>query len=1451
MARIRQTHTTFNTGLINKKVQALIDFDMYNNSLSECKNFVIQPTGGAFKRGGSKFVADITALNIPKEQEQILSLSFGYGNEYILIPSQDNYGATILNVYSANGLVTRLNTQNNSEESWKRVGISIRVSVPKLDDILFTFVNDNTTLYAFAYCSTGGGVEYVRFMYAMSPSPFNEFVFHNVEITLIHYDVTSVYAITSGRLSGDHNNILVCIFNNGYSTHIKSTEIWSLAINKNPVNIVNFEHQAVHDITYINDLDKYVAVGGKYMNDGSKDTFETQGFVLVGIPAKVTSEINWQSYDIAETKNLTKVRCTNNIIFAVAADVFREEDAPPSGLNPTYAFSVDGSVWRKERCYVLYNENFYDFVIRDVVYFKEQYFFVGNTVSGVRLTVAYSKHPLFDWTGVDTGFQSTLTQIDIVNNTLIAIGENKLIIESADGIVWKVSNFNSNSSKGDVVYRLVTKESIALISTNVMEIHSPKYGNSTEVTGIWKKGTIHFDNTNTFQAIQTGDKVLLLWKDTLPIEISKTGDQFSANMLNFSTTPMSFQDTSMTLYPNFVVPSSFQEATIIEISKYKSLTPFMLPSCRTLRFEGDYVGVNETCIFPDWNNNIQYPWLPSQEDDGVLVCLSYQVPGDKIKYENWWFKIKSFLYADAPVTNNKNWYFHNANESITPVLPPGDPILAGFNNTSKSFVVLALTERNPKGADGKPQNIPWWTEASKYIDKANAQDQSKMVAIPYNWYVSACSPRRGYFTAYAVHEGRLWVANTTQYPNCVWGSSITNNDWLDFTTGIDPGDAIQLKMYLDHSDEILWMAAQTKLFVGTHSGIHVLGSASFNDEAITPANARFREISAIPAAPILPVKGLDAIFFVSAYLDNVYEIIVLDTGMYKINNLSLLSNEYLSSGIISHTFLSTPSTCYCLSLSDGRMAFLTYQKPNNVMAWSIQELGNVIPGRAYVKRVATEYKITGDRLWMIVERELYEDETKTKLKKIRTLEYIEQTNAIDSNRDEEQYYVDCGVDKQISANITNITTTNNPMYNFDEKLSELILDDSSYFCLIDVSGHSPIDLLDRNCFLKALPNKDGQYIGALRLRKCYKDKDYKIDLLPGDLTNRVIYFMFQGTVTEIGEDYLVFNHEKYEPSSKILFFQTNTELDQGRYYLVPFPSEAHKYQVLNTVKPIPINFYGLKITEPERLKYCFISLLSEFSDDYVTSYSPPAAVTIDGELPVVDTFVKVQGLSSMKELNDKDYIVQSVSEQTHTIRLREKIDYLSTDEYVTASLDTTIYTASETNMKSGKLYTYFTEVSGLNHLAGQEVYYLSDGNRGSSPLTVDENGNVQLPVPATYAAVGCKIESILETVPLYGGSLIGSSVGAVGRQNDSVVQLYRSLGGQVGESAERVHDIQYRRANGALVDQPQKLYTGLIRQSLEHSNDTLERKVYIKHDDTTAFNILSITQDASVVDGAP
>lgn len=87
MARQRFNHNTFSTGFLSKKVQGNTDFEMYNNALDVCENFLVQCTGGCFKRAGTRFVGTTKnndqAKLIPFVYSDLESYVLEIGNKYI------------------------------------------------------------------------------------------------------------------------------------------------------------------------------------------------------------------------------------------------------------------------------------------------------------------------------------------------------------------------------------------------------------------------------------------------------------------------------------------------------------------------------------------------------------------------------------------------------------------------------------------------------------------------------------------------------------------------------------------------------------------------------------------------------------------------------------------------------------------------------------------------------------------------------------------------------------------------------------------------------------------------------------------------------------------------------------------------------------------------------------------------------------------------------------------------------------------------------------------------------------------------------------------------------------------------------------------------------------------------------------------------------------------------
>jgi hypothetical protein len=278
------------------------------------------------------------------------------------------------------------------------------------------------------------------------------------------------------------------------------------------------------------------------------------------------------------------------------------------------------------------------------------------------------------------------------------------------------------------------------------------------------------------------------------------------------------------------------------------------------------------------------------------------------------------------------------------------------------------------------------------------------------WQISAFSSDRGFPSAATIYEGRQFLANNKSYPLGIWGSSVLYQDWFNYFTGSNPGDAVQNITSMEKSDEILWLVGQSKLFIGTRGGIYIGGAASYNDEAITPASFRVRLFQSVGANPLQPITAMDTVFFIDSSGRNVHEIAMGENGVYQAYDLSLLANDLTQSGIIAHTWQQAPIKTYWCAVNDGYLCSLTYLKNNDVLAWA----KHIIAGKnVKVTSLATIHEDRNDYVWMLVQREING-------KIVRYIEYLYPMYDPLGQEEFKQFYVDSGIIKEKKYTIDKI-----------------------------------------------------------------------------------------------------------------------------------------------------------------------------------------------------------------------------------------------------------------------------------------------------------------------------------------------------------------------------------------------------------------------------------------------
>ena len=110
MPLIRPIQTTFGNGEVSPLIYSRIDIPRYRSSLKTCRNFLIQPQGGASNRPGTRFVATTKYSTSSAYSEIVQDFIFNEDQSYIL-----EFGDYYVRFYT-NG--ARVSVTSSEIEEW-------------------------------------------------------------------------------------------------------------------------------------------------------------------------------------------------------------------------------------------------------------------------------------------------------------------------------------------------------------------------------------------------------------------------------------------------------------------------------------------------------------------------------------------------------------------------------------------------------------------------------------------------------------------------------------------------------------------------------------------------------------------------------------------------------------------------------------------------------------------------------------------------------------------------------------------------------------------------------------------------------------------------------------------------------------------------------------------------------------------------------------------------------------------------------------------------------------------------------------------------------------------------------------------------------------------------------------------------------------------------------------
>lgn len=147
----------------------------------------------------------------------------------------------------------------------------------------------------------------------------------------------------------------------------------------------------------------------------------------------------------------------------------------------------------------------------------------------------------------------------------------------------------------------------------------------------------------------------------------------------------------------------------------------------------------------------------------------------------------------------------------------------------------------------------------------------------------------------------------------------------------------------------------------------------------------------------------------------------------------------------------------------------------------------------------------------------------------------------------------------------------------------------------------------------------------------------------------------------------------------------------------------------------------------------------------------------------------------------------------------------------------------------------------IPHLSGQTVQVVIDGKQ-QPDVVVPDDGLLQLNVSGSNIKIGLPFDSKIRIPSVEMQMQDGTLQGRVATVSRVVLRMYKSFGGKVGRTFDRMDDITLP---------PNELFTGdkpviLPKMGTNYSTDT---SICIKHSDPFPFNLLSITRIVEIGGG--
>jgi len=234
------------------------------------------------------------------------------------------------------------------------------------------------------------------------------------------------------------------------------------------------------------------------------------------------------------------------------------------------------------------------------------------------------------------------------------------------------------------------------------------------------------------------------------------------------------------------------------------------------------------------------------------------------------------------------------------------------------------------------------------------------------------------------YEQRLFFAGTSTYPQTIWGSQTAAYENFDQGTGL-ADESMEYAIATNKVNVIRWLQPSRDLIVGTGGGEFKVGRPQ--GEPLTPANVMVTQQTTYGSWTIPPIQIGNAILFTQRARRKIREFsYAYQSDAYIAPDMTLLA-EHITKGYVKDMdYQQEPDSIVWSCTSTGNLLSMTYERPEDVVAWAEHKLGGT---GVEVESVAVITNTTQDQLWVSVKRTI---NSVTK----RYIEYLDPNINVDS-----------------------------------------------------------------------------------------------------------------------------------------------------------------------------------------------------------------------------------------------------------------------------------------------------------------------------------------------------------------------------------------------------------------------------------------------------------------------